>query len=59
MVPTSTALNECARVLRKADAKPVMVATAARGYRQVAEIAPGGVPNREGNAAVFAETVAG
>jgi len=56
---TSTTLNECARVLRKAGAKPVIVATVARVYRQVVEIAPGGVPNREENAAVFAEAVAG
>lgn len=48
---TSTTLNECARVLRKAGAKPVIVATVARVYRQVVEIAPGGVPNREENAA--------
>jgi len=56
---TGTTLNECARALRKAGAKPVIVATVARVYRQVAEIALSGVPNREENAAVFAEAVAG
>ena len=49
----------CSRAAQSRRAKPVIVATVARVYRQVAEIAPGGVPNREKNAARFAEAVAG
>jgi len=56
---TGTTLNECARVLRKAGAKRVIVATVARVYRQAMQIAPGGMPNREGVAGAFAEAVAG
>lgn len=37
---TGTTLNECARVLRAAGAKQVVVATVARVYSSVAEIAP-------------------
>jgi predicted amidophosphoribosyltransferase len=56
---TSTTLNECARVLRKAGAKPVIVRHGRKSVSPGAEIAPGGVANREENAAVFAEAVAG
>ena len=52
-------LNECARVLRRAGAKQVIVASVAGVYRRVMEIATGGMPNREKNAAAFVEAVAG
>jgi len=48
---TGTTLNECARVLRAAGAKHVVVATVARVYRSVAEIAPAKL-QQEGKPAV-------
>jgi ComF family protein len=44
---TGTTLNECARVLRAAGAKHVVVATVARVYRSVAEIAPASFKQEE------------
>jgi ComF family protein len=56
---TGTTLNECARVLRAAGAKQVVVATVARVYRSVEHIAPDGRFEQEGNATVLAGAVAG
>jgi ComF family protein len=47
---TGTTLNECARVLRAAGAKQVVVASVARVYRSVAEFAPAN-REQEGNPA--------
>ena len=55
---TGTTLNECARVLRAAGAKQVVVATVARVYRPTAELIVGGVPRQEENAAVLAANAA-
>jgi len=56
---TGTTLNECARVLRAAGAGQIAVATVARVYREVAEIAPHGVSNQERSAAALVEAAAG
>ena len=56
---TGTTLNECARVLRAAGARQIVVATVARVYREVAEIAPHGVSNQERNVAALVEAAAG
>ena len=56
---TGTTLNECARVLRAAGARQIAVATVARVYREVAEIAPQGVSNQERDGAALVEAVAG
>ena len=55
---TGTTLNECARVVRAAGAKQVVVATVARVYRPTAELIVGGVPRQEENAAVLAANAA-
>jgi ComF family protein len=56
---TGTTLNECARVLRAAGASQVIVATVARVYREVAEIASHGVSNQERRVAALVEAAAG
>jgi len=56
---TGTTLNECARVLRAAGARQVVVATVARVYRSVPTMVPGGMFMQEENAAVLAGAVAG
>jgi len=57
---TGTTLNECARVLRAAGVKQVVVvATVARVYRSVPTMVPGGMFMQEENAAVLAGAVAG
>lgn len=56
---TGTTLNECARVLRSAGAKRVVVATVARVYRSVAELVPGAMREKEENAAALVAAVAG
>ena len=56
---TGTTLNECARVLRAAGARQIAVATVARVYREVAEIAPHGVSNQERDVAALLEAAAG
>jgi orotate phosphoribosyltransferase len=54
---TGTTLNECSRVLRRAGAKRVVVATVARVYRSSASIASGEFDQEE-QAAVLAEGIA-
>lgn len=56
---TGTTLNECARVLRAAGAKRVVVATVARVYRSVPTMVPSGMFVQEEKAAVLAGAVAG
>ena len=56
---TGTTLNECARVLRAAGAKQVIVATVARVYQSVERIAVDARFQQEENAAVLAGAVAG
>jgi ComF family protein len=56
---TGTTLNECARVLRAAGARRIAVATVARVYREIAEIAPHEVSNQEKHAAALVEAAAG
>jgi len=55
---TGTTLNECARVLRAAGAKQIVVATVARVYRSAAEIALSEASNG-GNTTALAGAVAG
>ena len=55
---TGTTLNECARVLRAAGAKRVVVATVARVYRSVEHIPPDGRYEQEETAAVADAAVA-
>ena len=54
---TGTTLNECARVIRAAGAKQVVVATVARVYRPVAELVAGAVLKQEGSASVLVPAV--
>jgi ComF family protein len=56
---TGTTLNECARVLRAAGARQIAVATVARVYRELAQIAPLGVSNQEKHVAALVEAAAG
>lgn len=56
---TGTTLNECARVLRAAGAKQIAVATVARVYRSIAEIAPNGILVKEKDVAALVEAAAG
>ena len=56
---TGTTLNECARVLRAAGARQIAVATVARVYRELAQIAPLGVSNQERHVAALVEAAAG
>jgi ComF family protein len=56
---TGTTLNECARVLRAAGAKQVVVATVARVYRSATTMLPGEMFTQEENAAALAGAVAG
>jgi len=56
---TGTTLNECARVVRAAGAKQVVVATVARVYRPSAEMVFRGVLPQEENAAAVSTAVAG
>ena len=56
---TGTTLNECARVLRAAGAKKIAVATVARVYRSVAEIAANGISGQERQPVVVVEAAAG
>jgi ComF family protein len=51
---TGTTLNECARLIRAAGAKQIVVATVARVYRPVAELVAGAVLKQEENASVSA-----
>ena len=56
---TGTTLNECARMLRAAGARQIAVATVARVYRAIAEIAPQGVSNQDRDAVAALEAAAG
>jgi predicted amidophosphoribosyltransferase len=56
---TGTTLNECARVLRAAGAKQVVVATVARVYRSVAEIASARLVQEENPAVSWHGAAAG
>jgi ComF family protein len=56
---TGTTLNECARVLRAAGAKQVVVATVARVYRSAPQCRSELLPGQKERAAVVAEAVAG
>lgn len=60
---TGTTLNECARVVRAAGARQIVVATVARVYRPTAELVVGAGAKQEGNASIAAvvraEAVAG
>ena len=56
---TGTTLNECARVIRAAGAKQVVVATVARVYRPIAELVVSSASKQEEHASAFAGAVAG
>jgi ComF family protein len=56
---TGTTLNECARVIRAAGAKQVVVATVARVYRPTAELVVSEVQKQEENASVAVTAAAG
>lgn len=56
---TGTTLNECARIVRAAGARHVVVATVARVYRPTVQLLSGAASNQEESVAVLAGAAAG